>query len=82
MTNVLTSVRFVSLACYCSVKFMSLSYVVPCSLEPLRAGIVCEDVNGKDSECDTLNNCVFLTILSLKMNKTKIESDESAPPRG
>lgn len=61
-----------SLAFYCTVYFMSLSYVVPGSLESLLAGIVCEDVNGKDSECDTLNNCVFLTILSLKINKTKM----------
>lgn len=62
------SVRFVSLAHYCSVNCMSLSYVVPGYLEPLIAGIVCEDLNGKDSECDTLNSCVFLTIPSLKMN--------------
>lgn len=61
-----------SLACYCTVNFMSLSYVVPGSLEPLLARIVCEDVNGKDSECDTLNNCVFLTILELKRNKNKM----------
>lgn len=38
---------------------MSLSCVVPGSLEPFLAGIVCEDVNWKDGEYDTLNNCVL-----------------------
>lgn len=45
-----------SLECSYSVSLMSLSYVVRGYLQSFIAGIVCEDVNGKANESDTLDN--------------------------